>query len=386
MVGGVCDPCHLSFQDGMRAEFAQRNLYAVLDPLMLELDSAGGHTASRSKLPWADQRVLTPSDFDATRIDAVSGRIAEFVAQKKFNAVIAPAHYLRDGHKDAWVKIDRSLTVALRRRLNSSGCTDTAIFYPLATSTQHFLEPAHRVGLKAFLSGLPIQALWLRIHPFGSQSGDATLRRYISACQDLHGLRIPLVAEKTGSLGLALLAFGAVAAIENGVSSGEKFDFGRLSRPPTGKTPFAPRPRVYIPSLGIFLPPDQAQALFDNRGLRQFACRNTACCPRGSESMIKNPRRHFVFTRMDEVGMLSALPQSLRIQGYMERLLRPATDNIGRAMANDKLDDATKQKLEKHRRKLDGWRATLGQLGRLSPPRTVAAPLERRIVRVRATA
>ena len=37
--------------------------------------------------------------------------------------------------------------------------------------------------------------------------------------------------------------------------------------------------------------------------------------------------------------------------GYLDRILRPATDNIGRALAYEQLPDAVKKKLEKSRSK-----------------------------------
>lgn len=386
MLGAVFDPCHCGCQDELRAEFAQRHLDAILDPALMELSTLGGHTPSRQKLPWASPQLHLPAQFDSSFSERVADQIAQFVAANRFTAVLAPSHYLSDGMKDPWLQIDKRLVINLRERLDANGCSDVAIYYPLALSTKTFTDAPQRVAIKAALSGLPIDALWLRTHPFGSESGDTTLRRYVQACQDMHGVGVPLISEKTGVLGLALLAFGAVSGIESGVSSGEKFDYGRLKhlRIPNGK--FGKTPRVYLPDLGGFLTRKEAAQFFEHRGLRQFACRDSQCCQRGVESMTgAGSRRHFAFQRMDEVAKLSRVTPSLRPNEYLDRILRPATDNIGRALAYDELPETVKKKLEKSRRKQDGWRATLGEMSR-APLGSFSAPIERRIHRARATA
>lgn len=386
MLGAVFDPCNCGCQEELRTEFTQRHLDVILDPALMELSTLGGHTRARKQLPWAGPQPHTPALFDNPFSMQVADQIAQFVKANAFTAVLAPTHYLAEGFKDPWLQIDKRLVVLLRERLDAIGCTDVAIYYPLATSTKTFTDAAQRVGIKAALTGLPIDALWLRSHPFGSESGDTTLRRYVQACQDFHGLGLPLISEKTGVLGLALLAFGAVSGIESGVSSGEKFDYGRLKhqRIPNGK--FGTTPRVYLPDLGGFLTRKEARLFFAHRGLRQFACRDSQCCPRGVESMTGvGSRRHFAFQRMDEVAKLSRVTPSLRPNEYLDRILRPATDHIGRALAYEELPAAVKKKLEKSRRKQDGWRATLGEMSR-APFGSFSAPIQRRIHRARATA
>jgi len=199
---------------------------------------------------------------------------------------------------------------------------------------------------------------------------------------DLRGRKADAVAaEKTGNVGLALLAFGAVGGIDSGVSSGERFDFKRLTRERNPGPRFSPHQRVYIPTLGVFLPRESARKFFAHRTLRAlFACANTDCCQRGAESMIADPRRHFVLTRVGEVSSLSKLPPTLRATEYLERALRPATDKLGRAMQYD-FDESLKGTLERTRRKLDGWRDTLGEMSRTQPAITLSKIPVRRIIR-----
>lgn len=267
--------------------------------------------------------------------DAVADAIAQFVALHGYSALLAPSHYLENGADDQWCEVDSQLTSKLRDRLDKAGCKKAALFYPFATSTKVFYDPAQRRKLKDVLRDLPIDQLWLRIQSFGSSSGHLTLRRYIEACRNLHELPFPLIAEKTGNIGLALLAFGAVGGIDSGVSGGERFDFKRLTHENYPRPRYSPHQRVYIPTLGLFLPRDSARSFFAHRTLKaNFACVND-CCRRGADSMIADPRRHFVLTRMGEVSSLSKLPPTLRPTEYLERVLRPATDKLGRAKQYD---------------------------------------------------
>jgi hypothetical protein len=157
-------------------------------------------------------------------------------------------------------------------------------------STNVFHDAAQRAALKQAIEREDLDGLWLRVHPFGASSGHLTLQRYMQACQDFHSLNLPLVAEKAGSIGLALLAFGAVGGVETGVSSGDKFDFARLSKPPIeGKKAFAAHARVYLPGLGLFLDRETATSFFHRNLKAAFGCQNPACCRRGATDTIGEP-------------------------------------------------------------------------------------------------
>lgn len=383
MTGVIFDPTQNDVHEELRIEIGKRNLEVVLDPKIMELASLGGFSGQRTNLPWAGERRHVPADLRGRSADDVADAIAQFVALHGYSAVLAPSHYLENGAEGQWCDVDSQLTIKLRDRLDKAGCKEVAIFYPFATSTKVFYDPAQRRKLKDVLCNLPIDQLWLRIQSFGGSSGHLTLRRYIEACRDLHALPFPLIAEKTGNIGLALLAFGAVGGIDSGVSSGERFDFKRLTHESNAGPRFSPHRRVYIPTLGLFLPRDNAKNFFAHRTLKaNFACANTDCCRRGADSMIADPRRHFVLTRMGEVSSLSNFPPTLRPTEYLERVLRPATDKLGRAMQYD-LDKSLKSTLERTRRKLDGWRDTLGEMSRTQPAITLSKVLVRRIVRLK---
>ena len=383
MTGVVFDPTLIAVQEELRNEVRQRRLWAVLDTRLMELATPNGHNERRAALPWGGPEVHRPQDLSGAAGRAASREIVEFVANHKFNALLI-GHYLERGPEDTWLAIDLEQAQEVRRQLNIHGLDDVALYYALALPTSVFNDASKRAALKDSLAGLDVDGLWLRVHPFGASSGHVTLQRFIHACRDLHGLGFPLIVEKAGSIGLALLAFGAVSGIETGVSSGDKFDFARLKKVRDDKKKnFAPHARVYIPGLGIFLDRETAADFFANRTLKaSFGCQNTACCRRGSQDTVSDPRRHFIFTRMEEVGAINQVPPQLRPNQYLETLLRPATDRLGRVLQSN-LNNELKMRLEKERRKLDGWRDTLGEISLTQPAVTWAPTPTRRIARRR---
>jgi hypothetical protein len=230
--------------------------------------------------------------------------------------------------------------------------------------------------LALWLSGIPVDAIWLRVHPFGATSGPVALRRHIEACREFHALGLPLIGDYSGTIGLALLAFGAVGGITGGITYGERFDAGPLLRPRSGSTPFAPQARVYVSKLGAFLTKGQAATFFDSRQMKAlFACRDRGCCHRGASDTQADPKRHFIIRRSAEVAAYSRPPAAVRPALYLEDFLRPATDLALRAV---KVEPA----LETTRRRLEAWRHTLGAIHRAGPPPSVAlTPEGRRVLR-----
>ena len=245
------------------------------------------------------------------------------------------------------------------------------IFYPLALPGKVLRDPEQRSALKTLLARLPVDAILLRAHPFGSDSGPNALRGYIEACRDLHDLGVALVAERSGTIGLALMAFGAVGGIENGVTLGEEFDANRLIRPTQRGRPFSAHSRVYLSELGVFLTPAQADEMFQAPRMKTFACRDTDCCRHGAQDMVRDPRRHFVIQRTKEVAHLTQAPEQARASVYLEDMLRPATDRLVRVL-DAALEDGTHKKLENEWRKLTAWRYTLGKMANDQPAMTLS--------------
>jgi hypothetical protein len=327
----------------------------------MELGTPVGFTESRAqRLAWASD-----GQHRLANLSGEAGRrkvqlLADYATRMKFSSIIAPTHFVQDA-ADPLFGIDQRLTEELRRALDQRAGRDITIQYALAVPSAAFYDEGQRASFKAAISHLPVDSLRLRIHPFGNSSGHVSLLRYIHAARDLISLDLPLIAERVGNIGLALLAFGAVSGVESGVTFGDKFDINTLRRPPTGMNGFV-APRVYIPELGAFVPKKTAQWMLTHSRLRSLVvCKNSNCCARG-EDMVARSRRHFVFNRIGEVDALNRPPAQQRPTEYLERMLRPATDRLMRVLQIEFNDARLKTKLEHERDKQAGWRGTLGEL------------------------
>jgi len=372
--GVVFDSRLDSLQSDLRAEVQARGIESIVDLRAMELATIGGFGTSQ-QLPWCLGRPDTTSDFTSDRLVTFVASVSEWILERKFSAVLAPTHFLAKGESDPWLQIDLTLTHRLRDALDAAGAQDTLIYYPLAIRPEDFFHVVERDKLRAALSSAPIDALWPRIHRFGANSGAQALRRFIRTCGELHQSGRPIVPESCGIAGLALLGFGAAGAITTGITTGDQFDFARLKRRrEDGGGGFA-APRIYISELQSFLSRKRAGPFFERRLAQSYyACKNDSCCKRGVHDMLADPRRHYLKTRLDEIARLSALPESLRPDGYLDQFLRPATDLMVKA-AN------AEPSLHKARSRLDSWRTTLSAILAEERPVTFSsAPNGRRIL------
>lgn len=362
----------------------ERDMEAVFDPEVMELATPGGFARLRARrtrrILWAEGLEVAHSPASLATHDARSAlvdMIVSHVRRRHFTAVLAPTHFLVEGHQDSWFPVDREMTQLLRERLDADGGHDVVIYYPLAIPNRLFLDNGHRASLRTALFSLPIDAIWLRLSPFGGGSGPTTVRRVIEACPDFHHATRPLVAERVGVEGLAMLAFGAVGAVGGGITSGENFDASaRLLRPPrplNGRH-FGLAQRVYLAELEAYLPAEKAKAFFESRGMKALcACKDDSCCRHGCEDMLSQPRRHFIKQRLAEVKALSRIPEDIRAQRYLQDFLGSATAKMLRAA---KIEPC----LESPRRRLEGLRLVLCDLERKKPSSSFSAvPRGRRL-------
>lgn len=380
VAGAVFDAALVEEQSELLRAINARNLWSVLDPKALELSTVGGFTGRRRNLPWAGQRPHTPADFDGEKARDFVAHLAQFIVEHKYNATLVPSHYLAKGFGDAWFRVDLRLFELLRKELDSIGGRDVAMYYPLSVPTNVFFDAAQRIAMKqAFRDAPAAGAFWLRIHPFGGQSGHVTLESYIRSSRDMQEMGAPLVGEKVGSVGTALLAFGALGGLDLGISSGEKFDYLRLLKKPSGKKNFAPHRGIFVAGLGMSFDRKMAKSFYENRNLKaQYGCHDSNCCRGGIADTLKEPRRHFVLSKLAEVSQIGVAPFQDRPTVYLERVLRPATDRLARVAQAD-ISTVVKDKVESEQRKMSGWRNTLGELSSvplISPAKVPAKRIE----------
>lgn len=350
-------------------------LDAVLDPNLQELwTPAGRLLTGLDAVRWssiADQG--EPALRGAAGRELVS-MMADHVAENQFGSVLTPTHYLQ-GPADRRLGVDFHLAGGLRRALDERGLQSVRLYYPLAMPAVSLGTPASRANLLRMLGDLDVDAIWLRLHPFGtSASGPLALRRYIEICLDLQRLGRPLVGERTGTVGIALLAYNAVGGIECGVTLGERFDAGRLLQVrPSAGDPYSHPAMVYLPAIDTFVSRNDGRQVLSRRASKAaLGCPDAGCCRHGPDDMIRDPRRHGLIQRLREVEETASVPAHRRPERYLDHL-RDAGDIAVRLAPNHPV-------LERARRRLDSWRGTLLALpdttvARVAPPPAVGRRL-----------
>jgi hypothetical protein len=365
----IADPAQLKWHQDLWNEARLQGVETVLDPRSLELSTPGGILRGGARdLPWASTNLHTPDSLYGRAGEDLCDQLVDMVGTSGHTAVLAPTHFISSA-RDPWLDVDAELTHALRRSLNSAGLQDVPIYYPLITKTENFYNSNWRTPVVGYLRQLPVDALWLRIHPFGTaKSGPLALKRYLAACRDLHQLGLPLVGEHTGAVGVGLIAFGALGGVESGITVNDHTNLSDWLRIATKRGGGGGEARIYLHQLGTFLDRSKAEALLNRPGMRAaHACLDTSCCPRGWKDTQLRYREHFVTQRAREVSHLSRLPEMLRAGHYLENFLRPASDRAVRAAEVEPV-------LLPTRKRLDSWRGTLGNDLSTNPVHSFSPP------------
>jgi hypothetical protein len=356
--GVVIDSTLLSHERGLLEAANASDIQTILDPRSLELASIGGRVRTGvSDLPWAMSDVHSRSSFASMGTRRfVAAQIARFADQYRFSAVLAPTHLIETAD-DPWLDIDDALTNQLRIELDALGLDSVAIHRPLYLSSAVISGKDRGRFLSRRLGWAGSDSIWIAVHPFGtSNSGPLSLRRYFDFCRHMHETRIPLIGMHTGTVGLTVMALGAVSGIESGMTDGEGFDVSRhVLAPkelPAGVRPMGSTPGIYIEGLAVFLTTREAMAFYSVKGMTSaHGCRGE-CCRRGVRDMLENRLPHFATTRRREVDELSRIPSHQRARSWLDDKLRPASDSaIQAARAHPRMHKA--------RRQIDDWRVTV---------------------------
>ena len=362
LYGVVFDPLYEERHSELRDLMMERNFDAILDPRTQELGSVGGFNKRLSRLPWALDRPHRPDDFDDVNARRMADRMAQFILEKHYTAVLAPTHYIESANSP-WLAIDARSTALLRHYLDSAGAGNVPIFYSLAVSYAAFRAAEERGAIIERLAQLPIDCLWIKVSQSGAPT-HAAVRNLVNGAAEFHSLGVPLIGDMMGGLrGLSALAFGSVGGICHGVTQKEGFSASSLTRPARSSNKGFTQPtRIYVAPLGVHLTKEEATAFFGAHGSKsRFGCRVKECCPKGWTDMVDNPVRHSLVQRSLEIQRLSNVPEQHRAQWFLEETLRPTTDA---AVFSESLLFDTQEKLEKrmsdNRRTLERLRVGLG--------------------------
>jgi hypothetical protein len=355
--GLVLDARNLERHRHLRENLIGNGVHAVLDTDFMEMSTIGGAVlAGLDTLLWRRFAQATASQLRGQVGRELAATIADTVATLDFSAVLAPTHLLADA-RDPFFGADRTVATYLRGELDRRGLQETPIFYPLALPAASLRDPTQLALILDGLRSVDLDAVWLRLHPFGATAGPLAVRHYIETGWQLGQLGLPIVGERTGTIGLALMAFGAVGGIESGITFGERFDAQALNRPrgPRGSG-YVPQPRVYLQEIGAFVSRAVARRLFQNRQMiAALACRDGSCCREGAESMIRDPRRHFVIRRTDEVERIGGIAPDARATMYVNDVVRRGAVVAGPAAR-------VAHELAPAHHRLERWHGTLESL------------------------
>ena len=359
--GLIVDACDPSRSADLRQLGSTAGLEVILDPRSVELSTIGGIQRSGViDLPWSSGEVDTPESMTEIRRNQVATSLVEAALEMSASAILAPTHFL-DSFPSPWFEIDLSLAERIRFHLDRDRAgRRVRIYYPLVSGLRTLISESVRDrvrdGLRRLVVGRTIDAIWLRMHAFGTtSSGPLSLTRYIRTARSFHQLGVPVIAERTGTVGIPLMALGCVTGIESSITHGDRCDVKSLQRPPQKGGGGGLAPRVYLSQIGAFLKRESAAEFLNNRSIRNwFTCQET-CCARGTVDMLRDPRRHFIVTRSAEVSQLEAVPHEVRAEHYFSSWLRPASDRATRA-------SRVLPSLLRHRDRLDQWRSTLSEI------------------------
>lgn len=348
--GVIVDPAARARTADLRSAAVENGVEVVLDPKSVELSTIGGMASSSvNSLPWAHTSPHTPGSISSAGSDALAEAVAASAVDQQVTGVLAPTHFL-DANR-AWLEVDAELTRRLRLHLDDNGAGSTVIYYPLVASLRLLRDREAMAPimtqLRQLIAGREVDGVFLRVQGFGAtKAGPRNLRSYLMAARDLHELGVPLVGERTGSVGVALAAFGAIGGIESSITHGEGYDARRLNKLPKGKG-FVPAPRVYIADAMAMVGKTEATTILARRGFARLACQQV-CCRRDRQAMLDDARRHFVVTRSNELTGLSMTPDSDRAEHYLTTALMPARDNAAQLAR-------FLPALLSHRDRLDDW-------------------------------
>jgi hypothetical protein len=361
--GVVFNAAHANFQQELKELILAQRGDAILDPQTQPLATVGGYTPVLGKLPWGLERVNTIADYQETSARRLVATIGDYALDQGYTQVMTPTHFIRSAN-DEWLAIDLDSARRLRNHLEKKSTSKIPIIYQLSLPYALLRAPEIRSLILERMQGLQADALWVNVEGFGASSTGTGVRAYLAAMEEFQQLGIPIVADHVGGLiGLSLLAFGGVGGIALGIAKGESFNAAHWFRPKSG-TPFSPHEQVYIRELDFMLKPEAASGLFDasHKAKARYVCRDTKCCPRGAADMLKKPGLHYLYQKVNEIAELSQIPEQLRPGHFVEKHLRPVTDQLHVASNMEWTNEEFEKKLTKKRKRLDLLRESLGQL------------------------
>lgn len=303
----------------------------VLDTKAAELAERGKFLGNAKHAPWAmaNKGQLLGPDFyhpiskaPGTSKAGVIEHIARFCVENNFDAVLAPAHMLREGANDPWFGVDLLACRMLREKLDGTGGKHVRIDYNLIIQHTLLRDESVRGALISQLADLDFGNLWIRSSGFGAHGTPAGARGYINSLSGFHNLGKPIVADYLGGLiGNASLAFGALSGIAHGIGEKTRFETGDWHKEPKkrdGAQPMGRPKRIHIDGFDHSLTIPELTSLAKARGgHRLLVCQDRKCCPHGLDNMIKDSKSHAVNQQFNSIARLEQIPDTKRAEHFI---------------------------------------------------------------------
>jgi hypothetical protein len=337
-----------------------------LDTKAAELSAQAKFSGYARGAPWAavgNGKPLGVGHFAPDAACDVIGQIARFAVENAVDAVLSPSHFLAKGSKTDWFAFDCRACSALRRALDRLGGRHIAIDHQLVVPHVILDDVGERGTMVEALKDLDFDNLWLRASGFGSDAGPLSTRRYNNSLCALHNLGRPIVADYLGGLiSLAAETFGAISGFAEGIGERERFnarDWHNAPAPRDDDQPYGPTKRVMISGFGRSVTVGELMQLSEAKGGRRLvACGDRSCCPHGLDDMLKNPKRHTINQRLQQVREMEKVPDLNRAQHFLDGEMSRA-DRLARQIKELKVDERLRSRLSSYSRRMEKLRAAL---------------------------
>jgi hypothetical protein len=366
----VVDASRLNHQKELLSALRASGTQFVLDTKAAELAAEAKFAGFARGAPWAecgDGRPLGPNLYSPKAANDVIGGMARFAVEHQVHSVLAPGHFLSNGSKSEWFPVDQEACVALRRALDREGGPHIRIDYELIVPHVVLNEVDDRGEFADALKDLPFDNLWLRASGFGSDAGPLTTQHYIKSLFSLHNLGKPIVADYLGGLiSLAAVSFGAISGFAEGIGERERFDAREWHKPPMMRADdhgFGRTKRIAITDFGRTVTATELQKLCEAKGGRRLvACGNRNCCPHGLPDMLRNPKRHGIYQRQNQIRQIETIPDFNRAQHFLDGEMTRVDRLAWQIKELRTGDQELTRRMVHHSRRMEKLRATLEHL------------------------
>uniref|UniRef100_A0A2A4Z6F0 Uncharacterized protein n=1 Tax=OCS116 cluster bacterium TaxID=2030921 RepID=A0A2A4Z6F0_9PROT len=350
----VFDAARIIKQSELVNAFRNDGVEIVLDTQVAELAAPAKFKTYVKDTPWAsaaEKGLLDSTYFDNTisQMDIISW-IARFAVENRVDTVLSPTHFLGDRKFDNWMMLDVKSCAALRDALDKEGGQHIAIDYPVIQSLKSFNGLEFRNEMTECIRDLPVENVWIRASGLGNGPKPLVVKQLLSSLYDFQQVNKPIIMDyASGLMGQALVAFGGVSGIAQGIGEREAFNANSWNDLPKARDsdkPFGRRAYVPISGLGRRLSKPELSLLSSAKGGKKYLGCQDSCCQHGVKDMLRDSRQHTVFQAVDPIRELEKIPDFSREGYFIEKPLQNA-ERLARNIKdlNPSQDEAMKLKV-----------------------------------------